>query len=58
MIRLTHFVAIDMKTRLFITDIRKISLTESVSFLPKGRSVFKDAAELTINCVALQAACL
>ena len=25
MIRLTHFVAIDMKTRLFITDIRKIS---------------------------------
>ena len=25
MIRLTHFVAIDMKTRLFISDIRKIS---------------------------------
>ena len=25
MIRLTHSVAIDMKTRLFITDIRKIS---------------------------------
>ena len=36
----------------------KSLLTESVSFLPKARSVFKDAAELTINCVALQAACL
>ena len=34
------------------------ALTESVSFLPKELSVFKDAAELTINCVALQAACL
>ena len=37
MIRLTHFVAIDMKTRLFITDIRKISFDRvAVGALEKG----------------------
>lgn len=35
MIRLTHFVAIDMKTRLFITDIRKISFDRVGELSPK-----------------------
>lgn len=58
MIRLTHFVAIDMKTRLFITDIRKISFDRVGELSPERAERVKDAAELTNNCVALQADCL
>ena len=45
MIRLTHFVAIDMKTRLFITDIRKISFASVGELSPeRAEDVYKRQA--------------
>ena len=50
MIRLTHSVAIDMKTRLFITDIRKISFDRVGELSPeRAERVQRCGAKITVN---------
>ena len=49
MIRLTHSVAIDMKTRLFITDIRKISFDRVGELSPERAELRCIAGGLFMN---------